>query len=416
MPDPAAALPRASISFPTRYRFGWGRRGELAHELAVAGITRALVVTDATVAALPWFAPLIETVTGAGGSTGAGNCIAGIVTAISTNPTEAEALAALARYRELGATGVCAIGGGAAMDAGKVVALLAAAAPTAADAVPGVVATLAVGGARARSLPAAAPIVAVPTTSGTGSELSTGAVITDAAAGAKRTLLHPSLMPRAVLADAETTVGLPPGATAATGMDALTHAIEALCAPGYHPMCDAIAVETVALVDAWLARAVRVPDDAVARSHLLHAAGMAAVAFQKGLGLCHAMAHPLGARTGLHHGLANAVLLPWVLAANRHGIAPACARLVARLELAHRADLAGASAAGPADPVDAVIAWVRRLAADCGLPPTAPVTVAAADLPALVAGARAEALYLATNPVQVTDDAIAAAYRGALGV
>lgn len=388
----AAELPRANISFPTRYRFGWGRRTELAGELKAAGISKALVVTDAVVAAQPWFAPMIDA---------AGAAIAGVFTAISTNPTEAEALAGLARYRELDANGVCAVGGGAAMDAGKTIALLAAT-----DGVePGVIAALAFGGPRARSLPTAAPIVAVPTTSGTGSELSTGAVVTDETAHVKRTLLHASLLPRGVLADPETTVGLPPRATAATGMDALTHAIEALCAPGYHPMCDAIAIETVALVAENLPRAVRQPDDALARSHLLHAAGMAAVAFQKGLGLCHAMAHPLGARTGLHHGLANAVLLPHVLETNRDAIVTPCARLGARLGLR-----------GIATPVDTVIAWVRELTADIGLPATAPVPLTADDLPALVAGARGEALYLATNPTKVTDDAIRAAYRGALGI
>ncbi len=387
-----ADLPRASISFPTRYRFGWGRRDELAGELKVAGVTRALVVTDAVVAALPWFAPMID---------GGGAAIAGVFAGISTNPTEGEALAGLARYREVRANGVCAIGGGAAMDAGKTIALLAAVADG--DVAPGVVAQFAFGGPRARSLPAAAPIVAAPTTSGTGSELSTGAVVTDESAGVKRTLLHASLLPRAVLADPETTVGLPAAATAATGMDALTHAVEALCAPGYHPMCDAIALETVAMIAEHLPRAVRNPDDALARSHMLHAAGMAAVAFQKGLGLCHAMAHPLGARTGLHHGLANAVLLPWVLEANGPAITAPCARLGARLGLR-----------GVTDPVAAVVAWVRGLTAEVGLPATAPVALGEGDLVSLVAGARAEALYLATNPRKVTDDDIAAAYRGAL--
>lgn len=394
----AAELPRANISFPTRYRFGWGRRSELGGELKTAGIAKALVVTDAVVAAQPWFAPTIDA---------AGSAIAGVFNAISTNPTEAEALSGLARYRELGASGVCAVGGGAAMDAGKVIALLASVGAgdgVGGDVGPGITAQLAFGGARARSLPAAAPLVAVPTTSGTGSELSTGAVVTDERAGVKRTLLHASLLPRGVLADAETTVGLPPRATAATGMDALTHAIEALCAPAYHPMCDAIAVETVAMIAEHLPRAVRTPDDAVARSHLLHASGMAAVAFQKGLGLCHAMAHPLGARTGLHHGLANAVLLPWVLETNGPAITTPCARLGARLGLA-----------GVADPVGAVVTWVRQLTAEIGLPATAPVALGADDLPALVAGARAEALYLATNPKPVTDDEIAVAYRSALG-
>src|SRR6185295_1922190 len=141
-------------------------------------------------------------------------------------------------------------GGGAAMDAAKVIALLAHAGAGA----PGDVAAFALGGARARSITGAAPIVAIPTTAGTGSELSAGAVISDPAAHVKRTVLHPSLLPRAVIADAETTVGLPARPTAATGFDALTHAIEALCAPGYHPMCDAIAIDAVALIGAHLAR------------------------------------------------------------------------------------------------------------------------------------------------------------------
>ncbi len=406
-PPAVVDLPRASISFPTRYRLGWGRRVELAAELAAAGVTRALVVTDPVVAALPWFAPTLEA---------AGAVVAGVVRELSTNPTEDEVLAALARYRALGADGVCAIGGGAAMDAGKAVALCAAVtAPVAGGApeaaAPGLIARLAFGGPRARTLPAAAPVVAVPTTAGTGSELSTGAVITDPATGTKRTLLHSSLLPRAVIADPETTVGLPPAITAATGLDALTHAVEALCAPGYHPMCDAIAVETVALIDAWLPRAVAAPDDAWARTHLLHAAGMAAVAFQKGLGLCHAMAHPLGARTGLHHGLANAVLLPHVLELNRAAIAGPCARLVARLGLPR----AGAVVAA-GDPVDLVLAWLRALTAAVGLPPVAPVAVAPDDVPALVAGCRGETLYLATSPRAVTDAELARAYRAALGL
>lgn len=407
MPN-TAELPRANISFPTRYRFGWGRRTELAGELKAAGITKALVVTDPVVAAQPWFAPMIDA---------AGAAVAGRFTNISTNPTEGEALAGLAQYRELGANGVCAIGGGAAMDAGKTIALLAAvsagafvgaqsaAGDSAAGLEPGIIGSLAFGGARAKALPNAAPIVAVPTTSGTGSELSTGAVVTDPATHTKRTLLHASLLPRGVLADPETTVGLPAGATAATGMDALTHAIEALCAPGYHPMCDAIAVETIALVNEWLPRAVREPDNALARSHLLHAAGMAAVAFQKGLGLCHAMAHPLGARTGLHHGLANAVLLPHTLATNRDAITADCARIGARLGLR-----------GISDPVSTVVAWVRQLTAEIGLPATVPLALTADDLAALLTGARGEALYLATNPKKVSDDEILAAYRGALGL
>lgn len=389
--------PRANIAFPTRYRLGWGRRGELAGELKVAGLARALVVTDAGVEAQPWFAPTVAAASAA---------VVGTFAAISTNPTEDEVLAGLARYRELGADGVVAIGGGAAMDAAKAIALFA----HVGGGAPGDLGALAFGGTRARAVTGAAPILALPTTAGTGSELSTGAVVKEALSGQKRTLLHPALMPQSVIADPETTVGLPANVTAATALDALTHAIEALCAPGYHPMCDAIAIEAVAMVIAALPQAVRVPDDAAARTDLMHAASMAAVAFQKGLGLTHAMAHPLGAELGVHHGLANAVLLPIVLEVNGDAAAPACARLVARLGLAGD------------DPVLAVADRVRALCREVGLPAAVPLadvveeasaeTVAAlADR--LAALALGETLFLATNPRKVAGDEIAAAYRRA---
>jgi alcohol dehydrogenase class IV len=391
--------PRANISFPTRYRLGWGRRSELGGELKVAGLAHALVVTDAGVEATAWFAPTLAA---------AGPAIAGVVSAFSTNPTEDEVLAGLATYRELGCDGVVAIGGGAAIDAAKAIALFAHLGVGA----PGELAALAFGGTRTRTVTGAAPIIAVPTTAGTGSEVSTGAVIKDGASGTKRTLLHPALMPQAVIADAETTVGLPAHVTAATGLDALTHAIEALCAPGYHPMCDAIALEAAAMVTSRLPQAVRVPDDAAARTDLLHASSMAGVAMQKGLGLTHAMAHPLGAELGVHHGLANAVLLPIVLEVNGDAAAPACARLAARLGLTGD------------DPVLAVADALRALCASVGLPSTLPLAevVEEADAPAtidaladrLAALAMTETLFLATNPRKLAADEIVAAYRRAL--
>ncbi|HVV84555.1 MAG TPA: iron-containing alcohol dehydrogenase [Kofleriaceae bacterium] len=391
--------PRANIAFPTRYRLGWGRRSELPGELKIAGLARALVVTDPGVEATPWFGPTVAAVSGA---------VAGTFSAISTNPTEDELLAGVARYRELGADGIVAIGGGAAMDLGKAIALYAHVGAGAR----GELAALSYGGSRARAVTGAAPIVALPTTAGTGSELSTGAVVKDGETGAKRTLLHPALMPQSVIADPETTVGLPAHVTAATGLDALTHAIEAVCAPGYHPMCDAIGLEAAAMVMARLPQAVRVPDDADARTELLHASSMAAVAFQKGLGLTHAMAHPLGAELGVHHGLANAVLLPIVLEVNGDAAGPACARLARRLGL------------GGADPVLAVADAVRALCREVGLPASVPLAevVEEPDAPAtiealsarLAALALAETLFLATNPRKVAGDEIAAAYRRAL--
>jgi alcohol dehydrogenase class IV len=372
--------PKANIAFPTRYRFGWGRRTELAAEIAAAGITRPLVVTDPGVAALAPIASLT-----AGWPVFAG---------VSSNPTEDDVLAGVAAYRAGGCDGVIAIGGGSPMDAAKVIALVAGEG----DAGPGITAAFALGGARARQIRAdrIAPLVAVPTTSGTGSELSTAAVITDHAATVKRNLLHAGLMPRAVIADPELSVGLPPAITAATGLDALTHAIEALCAPGYHPMCDAIAIEAIALIFAHLPRAVAAGDDAEARGHLLMASGMAAVAFQKGLGLVHAMAHPLGAWADVHHGLANAVLLPHVLDVNRPAIGAACARL----------------GAGTGDPVDRLIGRVRDLERAIGLPAALPHPGDDA-IAALTRLALAERLFLATNPRPVGADEVAAIYARA---
>jgi len=367
---------RANISFPTRYRFGWGRRAELAAEASSAGITRAIVVTDPGVRALPWFAAV------AGG--------APVFDALSSNPTTAEVSAGADAFRAHGADGVIAIGGGSAMDAAKIIALLATHEGTPAEYA-----------SRARSIDAARvpPIVAIPTTAGTGSELSNGAVVTDPIAGVKRTILHAALLPRVVVADPETTVALPAHLTAATGMDALTHAFEALCSPVYHPMADAIALEALRLIATNLPHAVRRPDDREARSHMLMASSMAAVAFQKGLGLTHAMAHPLGAVTGLHHGLANALLLPHVIAINAPVIFDPCARLCDVLHL--RAS----------DPVATVREWVVELVDTIGLPSRAAVT---ADIARLVSLALREKLFLATNPRIATADEIAAAYRAIL--
>jgi alcohol dehydrogenase class IV len=350
--------------------------------LKPAGIARPLVVTDRGVGAQPWMAPLVAGLD--------------VFDGVSSNPTEDEVLAGVAAYAAAGCDGVVAIGGGSPMDAAKVIALVVGHGEPG----PGVAAAFAIGGARAKQIRAEriAPLIAMPTTSGTGSELSTGAVVTDHAAKVKRTLLHPGMMPRAVIADPEVTVGMPPAITAATGLDALTHAIEALCAPGYHPMCDAIALETIAMVFANLPRAVAAGDDAEARGHMMMASGMAAVAFQKGLGLVHAMAHPLGASSNVHHGLANAVLLPHVLEANRAAIAGACARIDP----------------GPGDPVDRVIGRVRDLEREIGLPAALPHPGedAIAELTRL---ALEERLYLATNPRKVEAEEVAQIYRHAFG-
>jgi alcohol dehydrogenase class IV len=178
-----------------------------------------------------------------------------------------------------------------------------------------------------------APIVAVPTTAGTGSEVGRAGVILDEATETKKIIFHPKMLPGIVIADPELTVGLPPHITAATGMDALAHCMEAYCAPAFHPMADGIAAEGMKLIHDWLPGAVSDGRDLDARGHMLVAASMGATAFQKGLGGMHALSHPIGALHGSHHGLTNAVLMPYVLIFNRSAIEERIVRLAGYLGL-----------------------------------------------------------------------------------
>jgi alcohol dehydrogenase class IV len=166
-----------------------------------------------------------------------------------------------------------------------------------------------------------APVVAVPTTAGTGSEVGRAGVILNEETHQKKIIFHPKMMPRIVILDAELTVGLPPGVTAATGLDAFVHCFEAFCAPGFHPLADGVALEGLRLIDRYLPRACADGKDIEARAHMLAAASMGATAFQKGLGGVHAIAHPVGSWFNTHHGLTNAVILPYVMTFNRHAIA-----------------------------------------------------------------------------------------------
>ncbi|MGB1012892.1 MAG: iron-containing alcohol dehydrogenase, partial [Nannocystaceae bacterium] len=202
-----------------------------------------------------------------------------------------------------------------------------------------------------------APMIAMPTTAGTGSEVGRASVITDISDHSKKIIFHPGMLPQLVLADPEMTFGLPSHLTAATGIDAFVHAFEAFCAPGYHPMADGIAVEAMRLCKQYLPRCVADGNDAEARTHMLMAASMGATAFQKGLGLVHAMAHPLGATTDIHHGLANAILLPYAMEHNRTVIEDKMIHLARSLELrAHN--------------FESVLSWVLDLRASLAIPHT----------------------------------------------
>lgn len=302
-------LPPANWNYPTAIRFGAGRIAELAEACSSLGMARPLLVTDPALAGM---AMARDAAAAAG---------AAIFSAIHANPVGADVEAGVAAYRGGGHDGVVAFGGGSALDVGKTVALMAGQARplwdfedradwwTRADAA------------------AIAPVVAVPTTAGTGSEVGRAGVILDEEAGVKKIIFHPRMLPAIVILDPELTVGLPPHVTAATGMDALSHCLEAWCAPGFHPMADGIAAEGVALIARSLVAAAEDGANLDARGNMLVAAAMGATAFQKGLGAMHALSHPIGALAGTHHGLTNAVLMPYVLRFNRPAIEQRIARL-----------------------------------------------------------------------------------------
>lgn len=381
---------QANFRLHVNYRLGCGRRHELPRTVASAGITRPLVVTDQGIAALPWFIKLAEKL--------AANMEVEFFSHVEPNPGLDNVLTGVERFRAHQPDGLVLIGGGSVMDAGKAIAL------AATHPAPLFEYEFARGTAH-REIKAALipPMVAVPTTSGSGSEMSAGAVVTDHDEGVKRTLLHPALTPVAVLADPEVTFGLPRALTAGTGMDALTHALEALCSPAYNPIADGVAMEAIRLIGDALPVACREPSNANARTDMMTAASMAAIAFNKGLGLVHAMAHPLGALTGTHHGLANAVLLPYVLQFNRPAIAAPMERLARHL--------------GLDDPGhDAVVAWLRQLRADVGIPDRLADVEEAGDaglIAELAPRAAEEKAYLATNPRPADEDDIRSVYQRA---
>ena len=305
------ALPNANWNYPTAIRFGSARVAELSEACRSLGIERPLLVTDPALAEMA----MVKEACAATG--------AGLFCAIHANPVGADVEVGLASYRHGGHDGVIAFGGGSALDVGKVIAFMS-------------------GQSRplwdfedkedwwTRADPAGiAPVVAVPTTAGTGSEVGRAGVILDEAAGVKKIIFHPGMLPAIVILDPRLTLGLSPQVTAATGMDALSHCLEAYCAPGFHPMADGIAAEGTRLIREWLPRAVEDGADIDARGHMLVAAAMGATAFQKGLGGMHALSHPIGALLGTHHGLTNAVLMPYVLAFNRPAIGERLARLAA---------------------------------------------------------------------------------------
>ncbi len=333
----------ANWNYPTAVRFGPGRIGELADACRVAGISRPLIVTDPGLAGLPMIARMSAILQEAG-------LPAAIYSDIRPNPVEANVMNGVAKLRAGGHDGVVAVGGGSALDCGKVIAFMAGQTRPMWDFED-------IGDWWTRADPAGiAPVVAVPTTAGTGSEVGRAGVITNEQTHTKKVIFHPAMMPKVVICDPELTVGLPARLTAGTGMDAFAHCLEAYCAPGYHPLADGIAVEGIRLVKEFLPRAVANGSDIEARAGMMAAAAMGATAFQKGLGAIHSLSHPVGALYDTHHGLTNAVFMPYVLVFNRPAIEQRIARLAAYIGLAAS--------------FDAFLAFVLELRHEIGIPHT----------------------------------------------
>ncbi|MGQ0563773.1 MAG: iron-containing alcohol dehydrogenase [Gemmobacter sp.] len=298
---------RGNWSYPTPVKFGAGRIAELATHVKAAGLKRPLLVTDKALAPLPITARALDLLD-EGGLGGA------VFSQVDPNPNEHNMEAGLKVYRDGGHDGVVCFGGGSALDLGKMIALMV-------DQPVSVWELEDVGDWWTRANPATiAPIVAVPTTAGTGSEVGRAGVLTNSATHKKKIIFHPKLLPAVTICDPELTVGMPRFITAGTGMDAFAHCLEAYSSPFYHPMSQGIALEGMRLVLENLPRVYFTPDDIEARSHMMSAAAMGAVAFQKGLGAIHSLSHPIGAVYNTHHGTTNAVVMPMVLDFNRAAI------------------------------------------------------------------------------------------------
>jgi alcohol dehydrogenase class IV len=335
---------KGNWNYPTAVRFGAGRIRELPQACAALGVRRPLLVTDPGLAELSMVANAVNLCREAG-------LHCAVFSDVRPNPVEKNVADGVRAYHEGSHDGVIALGGGSGLDAAKAIALMAGQ-------------TRPIWDFEDRedwwtrvNVAGMAPVVAVPTTAGTGSEVGRASVITDLRDHMKKIIFHPKMMPGIVISDPELTVSLPAKVTAATGMDALSHCLEAYCAPFFHPMADGIAAEGMRLIHDYLPRAVADGKDLEARSHMLIASSMGATAFQKGLGAMHSLSHPCGANLDTHHGLTNAVVMPFVLTWNRRAIEPKMGRLAAWLGLKRQS-------------YDGFFDWILELRATIGIPPS----------------------------------------------
>ncbi|MDH3327444.1 MAG: iron-containing alcohol dehydrogenase [Gammaproteobacteria bacterium] len=339
-----ASLLKGNWNYPTTVWFGVGRITELATACKQLNMKRPLLVTDKGLVGLPMIKALTADMFGHGFDIG-------IFSDVKPNPSGKNVDEGVLAYKKGKHDGVIAFGGGSSLDAGKAIALMVGQSRPLWD-----FEDVGDNWTRVKEQ-GVCPIIAVPTTAGTGSEVGRASVIHDEKAVLKKIIFHPKMLPQIVIADPELTIGLNVKVTSATGMDALSHNLEALCSPGYHPQAEGIAIEGIRLINNHLIDAVKDGSNLVARSQMLCASLMGATAFQKGLGAMHALAHPLGATFDAHHGLLNAILMPYVLQHNADVIEEKMQRLGNALDLKDNTS-------------SGVISWVLQLRKEIGIPHT----------------------------------------------
>jgi len=326
------------FSFPTAITFGPGARREVAAHLKSQGANRPLIVTDKGLAQLPILKEFASSLAGLAVS---------VYPGVFGNPVKQQVADGVKAFKDHKADAVIGFGGGAALDVAKAVALMAVH--------EGDVLEYAWDHPKVRPIRNALPyFVALPTTSGTGSEVGRSSVISDDTTHVKKIIFNPVLLARAVFADPELTLDLPPNVTAATGMDALTHNVESYLSPAYHPLCDGIALEGARIAAHSLERAVRAPKDIAARSDMMMSSMMGAIAFQKDLGAVHSCAHALGTVNDMHHGLANGIMIDHVMRFNLDA---------AEKKLAELARVCGAGSTA-----QSFVDWLTGLKARIGIP------------------------------------------------